>query len=499
MPPSAHPAVAATRCGNRPGEKFEQPEDDADAMIQPGSPKASALKLLDLRLGSLAGVTCLLITLPLYRSFSNRPILDRWSYSFGVFAALVAILWLTLTARSGRAIRRRHSVFQNQSTAVRFTECAVLAWGAAYLISALYLPANAARVLDFDFFGSLAPASALLEWLTLVLLSVGIAIRLAPVLKTKWQGPALALLSLLFVLLSIEGAARAKAILAPATQGFPTYSSRIWEKRYVKLNSLGFRDREHSINKPNGDRRLLVVGDSYAFGVGLKDANTRLGERLAIHLAEGSAEHWVSINASRGNTHTLEHIEFLRQALDYKPDIVILLYVFNDIDYIKHITPRGAITDLESSRFGRLHPARVLFLNSYAFQETYARLRHFNPTSNSLTDPYADTTALDTHLQDVKRFAATAMESGALTGVVPFDVKVALGGALQERYDTFVRRATAAGITVWPIDSIFQDQNYRSLIVNALDHHPNERSQEAAALQLATRLGPTLHKLRAAR
>src|SRR5690606_11570422 len=33
---------------------------------------------------------------------------------------------------------------------------------------------------------------------------------------------------------------------------------------YVRMNSLGMRDREHSIEKPSGVYRIAVLGDSYA-------------------------------------------------------------------------------------------------------------------------------------------------------------------------------------------------------------------------------------------
>ena len=75
------------------------------------------------------------------------------------------------------------------------------------------------------------------------------------------------------------------------------------------------------------------------------------------------------INASRPDTHTLEHIEFLRRMLQFQPEIVVLVYVFNDIDYLHSVTSRGGVA---GSNFSLM---RVLFLTSYLLQELYVRLR----------------------------------------------------------------------------------------------------------------------------
>ena len=39
----------------------------------------------------------------------------------------------------------------------------------------------------------------------------------------------------------------------------------------LSINSQGLRDREYSIEKPNGKQRMLILGDSYAWGYGVRN------------------------------------------------------------------------------------------------------------------------------------------------------------------------------------------------------------------------------------
>ena len=43
------------------------------------------------------------------------------------------------------------------------------------------------------------------------------------------------------------------------------------ENRKLKINSRGLRDREYSLQKPPGTKRILVLGDSYVWGYGVSN------------------------------------------------------------------------------------------------------------------------------------------------------------------------------------------------------------------------------------
>jgi lysophospholipase L1-like esterase len=98
----------------------------------------------------------------------------------------------------------------------------------------------------------------------------------------------------------------------------------------VAFNSHGFRDREHAWTKPEGTRRVMLLGDSFieALQVPLERSITALlEERLR------SAGHRVElVNLGLSGFGTARQYLMLRHyGLRYQPDLVVLFFVGNDI------------------------------------------------------------------------------------------------------------------------------------------------------------------------
>ncbi len=101
-----------------------------------------------------------------------------------------------------------------------------------------------------------------------------------------------------------------------------------------RVNNLGFRDREHSIEKPPGTCRILGIGDSFVYGdVRLKDNFLRVTES---ELADRLTERWPSVEMvmmGLGGYSPENALGLLRSgALDLSPDLVTLnFFVGNDV------------------------------------------------------------------------------------------------------------------------------------------------------------------------
>ncbi len=121
--------------------------------------------------------------------------------------------------------------------------------------------------------------------------------------------------------------------LQPGFEGWFTREGRA----YVTVNSAGFRDREHTKNKPDGTFRIAVLGDSYAEAVQVPIEHTfwsvlerELGEAKPREARFGKVE---VLNFGISGYGTAQELETLRHvALEYDPDLVLVAFLSgNDI------------------------------------------------------------------------------------------------------------------------------------------------------------------------
>ena len=111
-------------------------------------------------------------------------------------------------------------------------------------------------------------------------------------------------------------------------------------RTHVRLNRQGFRDIDHALKADPGVRRLLVVGDSIAFGWGVPDPKDRFGVWIGRENPVGELRAFSILTgtfALEGRTGTLavlgprrmsyqrafHGIDILREALGEAPDVFV--------------------------------------------------------------------------------------------------------------------------------------------------------------------------------
>jgi len=97
----------------------------------------------------------------------------------------------------------------------------------------------------------------------------------------------------------------------------------------VRINSSGWRDRERTLDKPPGILRVVVLGDSFAFGHGVRDEEifTRLMEPMLNQVKQGTEV----LNMALSGSSTDQQLLILRRlAMAWKPDIVLVMVCRND-------------------------------------------------------------------------------------------------------------------------------------------------------------------------
>ncbi len=109
----------------------------------------------------------------------------------------------------------------------------------------------------------------------------------------------------------------------------PTLAQRNWSNRYVHNNTQMYRDREWQPQDWEGKITVLLAGDSFTQGWGLENTADRFGDVLAARLGNDYAV----FNLGMPGTGPVEQLESLKRHPVQRPDVVILQYFLNDIDY----------------------------------------------------------------------------------------------------------------------------------------------------------------------
>jgi hypothetical protein len=102
---------------------------------------------------------------------------------------------------------------------------------------------------------------------------------------------------------------------------------------HEKFNSKGIRGQEYSYNKLNNEKRILIIGDSFAEGASVEFSNL-FSEVLKEKLFNKRGIYYEVINAGTcGYSTDQELLFFESEGKKYKPDITIVMFYENDVWY----------------------------------------------------------------------------------------------------------------------------------------------------------------------
>jgi lysophospholipase L1-like esterase len=100
---------------------------------------------------------------------------------------------------------------------------------------------------------------------------------------------------------------------------------------YVKINALGFRDYEYSLKKPIGYKRIAIIGDSFTFGYGVQ-LNESYPKLMEKKLNSSQKIQVLNFGGNGANT-LLESIYFNSTVKYFEPDLTIIGFTMNDVDF----------------------------------------------------------------------------------------------------------------------------------------------------------------------
>jgi hypothetical protein len=161
---------------------------------------------------------------------------------------------------------------------------------------------------------------------------------------SRWLVPRAAVLggTLGILFLIGEGIVRVFDSRSGCARGIETTVTDI-EGRPYRINRAGYRDDDHDPAKPAGTYRILVLGDSFAFGQGVPEEQTWT-RRLPAEIAKRGGGTVEVINAGRMGLNTVNELnELKRYGLAYEPDLVVVSFVLNDADTDAYYRVRGPL------------------------------------------------------------------------------------------------------------------------------------------------------------
>jgi len=261
---------------------------------------------------------------------------------------------------------------------------------------------------------------------------------------------------------------------------------QIFDGQWVRLlpteictNSRGFRDYEHSVEKPENSYRIIILGDSYTFGWGVE-----LGETVPKQL-----EHMLNENSSGTRYEVLnfgfpgigltEELYLLRryglgtqqgrpnlpginfsfplfrpESTNYSPDLVVFLFVRGDT--------------LEDEPFRTLRETRISWLmkeRNLSYSKAKMVVFGEDDTAYALDGESPDTLR--------SRFSPVLWELSRLAADRNFTVVFAVDSASPAEEDLLEWAATEFNFTLFKLEpQTHPDYNPLRMQLHPLDRHP---------------------------
>lgn len=266
-----------------------------------------------------------------------------------------------------------------------------------------------------------------------------------------------------------------------------TLASRRWLRLHFQepVNSLGYRDVEHTAESFESRRSVIVVGDSFAAGYGVEDHRDRFSDVLAKQLGP----EWAVANVAALGWNTTDMLEAIEN-FPHRADVVVLSYYVNDIEGAAR--SRGVTTPVRLPR-----PSGVVYHlteTSFLLNTLYWRLFRFRDGeemgrrfAEHLAGCYADPGIWSTHQEELQAVVDGARSRGQELVAVLFPKLNDVQGSanLTSRVAEVFERE---GVEVLDLAPVLAGREPSSIVVNPFDAHPNAALHREVGELLAERL-----------
>lgn len=260
-----------------------------------------------------------------------------------------------------------------------------------------------------------------------------------------------------------------------------------FNKNYVILNNEGMRDYNFTMEKVNNTFRVVAVGDSFAYGAGVRNVNDtflKIFERMLNNESKNEYKYEIYNFAVPGAYITSEIDILNEKGLKYKPDLILIGYNLNDfINVDPSIKDYKSIIGIPFIGFWLRN-----YLYSYYFMESrFNKILEIikikqNYESSLLGNLYSQENK-EYHTEKISEIAKIAKENNVSVVFVIFPLIYNLKDYPLLPIDEFVKGA-AQKEHFYVVDLLSEYSKYpeSQLVVNSYDSHPNELGHELAAI-----------------
>jgi hypothetical protein len=258
--------------------------------------------------------------------------------------------------------------------------------------------------------------------------------------------------------------------------------SRRWFERYWHVNADEIRDDvDYARARAAGRRRITFLGDSYTTGHGIAQVEDRFVNRIR-RARPGWDVHALAYNG----INSVEQVDLLRRFVGegYELDVVVLVFVYNDIDsFIHEFQTFYRRIDIPP---GFLAP---LLETSYTADLFYRRWRQRQAALDSgIRYPVLRSEAYTGEPWESLQYTLGLLEAdvrghgGRLAAVTfPWMQMLDAGEVDLPMYARMEEHWKARGVPHLQLLPVMQEHVSEGLLVNRRDTHPNERAHEIAS------------------
>ncbi|MBI1882399.1 MAG: hypothetical protein HYR94_29855 [Chloroflexi bacterium] len=277
------------------------------------------------------------------------------------------------------------------------------------------------------------------------------------------QNVFISLFSFLVILIFLE--IFFKLFMVQSDRSNLTLASHNWFNRYWSVNSLNYRDIEWTPELLERRTKVMVLGDSFVAGHGIKYKEDRFSDVLGEMLGD----EYAVMNVGWGGADTRTELQNATN-YPYPHDILIYSFFVNDIE--------ETAADLGFER-PNLVPSRPFLVDySHVLNFFYWRLYRLSANDGGnywawLQDLYKNPEVWEVYKQDLLAIYNFSQDQNSRMIVVVFPELLAT-----EESKPIISRVknvfAEKGVPVLDVTELIAGMDAANLVVNSVDQHPNE-------------------------